>query len=327
MSAPTLLSELRRRDIQLQAVGHELRLSAPAGALTPELREQLRRHKSDLLALLGSVQDLAGQQRAVVPLQPGGSRTPIFGVPGHNGDVFCYRALAACLGAEQPFFGLQPPGLDGAAEPLARVEALAAYFAGQIRAFRPGGPYIIAGFCAGGTIAFELAQQLLRSGAEVRFLALFGSPYPEYFRRRLQLRQRATQELARVFRHARELLVRPWSERRRYLAAELRTYRLRRDERRAAARDPVLVRRARVERACLAAVSRYRPRPYRGELRVFLAGEAWQRSGVGATRWQNLARRTQLIAGPADSTGADMLREAHAPAFAELARRCFEGVK
>ena len=41
MSAAALLSELRRRDIQLRVVGSELCCSAPAGALTPELRAEL----------------------------------------------------------------------------------------------------------------------------------------------------------------------------------------------------------------------------------------------------------------------------------------------
>ena len=179
MSAAEFLSELRSRDIRVWSLGGELRCNARAGALTPELRDQLRERKSEILEFLASAQALAGQQRAIVPLQRHGERTAIFGVPGHNGDVFCYRALAQALGDDQPFFGLQPPGLDREAEPLTRVEDIAAYFAAQIRAFQPQGPYIIAGFCAGGTVAFELAQQLQRV-ATVRFIALFGTPYPAY---------------------------------------------------------------------------------------------------------------------------------------------------
>ena len=100
-----------------------------------------------------------------MPLEAAGTRTPIFAVAGHNGDVFAYRALAQHLGPDQPFFGLQPPGLEEGSEPLTRVEDMARYFAEQIRAFRPVGPMSIAGFCAGGTIAFELARELTNSGA------------------------------------------------------------------------------------------------------------------------------------------------------------------
>ena len=323
MSAGALLTELRRRDIQLRAVGSELRCSAPAGALTPELREQLRQHKADLLALLVSAQALAQQPRAIVPLQPHGAGTPIFGVPGHNGDVFCYRALARSLGENQPFFGLQPPGLDGQAEPLSRVEDLAAYFAAQIRAFRPGGLcVIIAGFCAGGTVAFELAQQLLASGVEVQLLALFGSPHPSYFSRRSQLSRSLVEQAERVRKHARALLSRSWTEWRGYFAQELRELQARRDSARAAGVDPVLALRARVEQATLRGVRRYVPRAFAGRFALFLPGREWQRSGVAARRWLGLAARTEEYFGPDASAGSDMLREAHAPAFAELFRRC-----
>mgnify|MGYP006170522143 CR=1 FL=1 len=141
--------------------------------------------------------EIAHQQRAIVPLQPRGSRTPLFAIPGHNGDVFCYRALAQHLGSDQPLFGLQPPGVDGQAEPLRSVEALAAYFASQVRGFMPNGPYGIAGYCAGGAIAFELALQLQRAGATVDFVALFASPHPSWYGPVPQLRYRLEHPAAR----------------------------------------------------------------------------------------------------------------------------------
>jgi NAD(P)-dependent dehydrogenase (short-subunit alcohol dehydrogenase family)/acyl carrier protein len=115
-------------------------LSRCIKTLTPELRDQLQQRKGELVEFLRSAKTIAQQQGAIVPLQPRGSRTPIFGVGGHNGDVFCYRALAQHLGDDQPLYGLQPPGLDGDSAPLERIEDLAAYFAAQIRAFRGGRP-------------------------------------------------------------------------------------------------------------------------------------------------------------------------------------------
>jgi thioesterase domain-containing protein len=324
VSAAALLSELRRRDIQVQVIGGELRCSAPAGALTPELRHHLRQHKNDVLQLLASAQALAGQQRAIVPLQRKGSATPVFAVPGHNGDVFCYRFLAQCLGHDQPFFGLQPPGVDGQDEPLTRIEEIAAYFAEQIRAYRPQGPYIIAGFCAGGTVAFELAQQLLRGGAAVSFVALFGSPYPVYFGRRTQLWQRLVHRAQALGKLTRELAPQPWAGRRRYLAQKLRERKARRDASRAAALDPVLLLRAKVERVTVSAVRGYTPRHFAGRVNLFLPGSEWLRSGVAALRWRAVAQRAEEYFGPDASTGSDMLREPHAAAFAELFRRCCE---
>jgi thioesterase domain-containing protein len=320
VSAAALLSELRRRDIQVRVVGSELRCSAPAGALTPELRAELQRHKNDVLELLSSAQAAAAQSQALVPLQRGGSRAPIYGVPGHNGDVFCYRALARALGADQPFFGLQPPGLDGARAPLTRVEELAGYFAGQIRAAGERGPCIVAGFCAGGSVAFELAQELVRGGTEVRFLALFGCPYPVYFTRGVQLWNGLARQLERFGQHGRALAAQSWRERRRYLAGELGERSARLEAARCRAADPVLARRALVERTTVAAVRRYRPRAFAGSIKLFLPGVGWQRSGVAALRWCALAAHAETYFGPDAADGADMLLEGHAPAFAELFR-------
>jgi thioesterase domain-containing protein len=321
VKAAAFLSELRRRDIHVWAAGGELRCNARAGALTPELREELRLHKEEILEFLASAQALAAQERAIVPLQPNGKRAAVFAVPGHNGDVFCYRLLAQCLGEEQPFFGLQPPGLDGESEPLTRVEDIAAYFAAQIRAFQPHGPYVIAGFCAGGTVAFELAQQLLSAGAAVSFLALFGSPFPSYFRLPAQLWQRLGREAARVG-HLAHALASPAPEGLgRYFAKKLRQREARHEALRAAALDPVLMRRAAVERATLSAVRRYAPRHFAGRVSLFLPGPRWRMSVVAVQRWGLLAQGVEEYCGPDDSGGHDMLREPHAPVFAELFRR------
>src|SRR5258706_3167650 len=224
MKALDFLEKLRSRDIQVWAEGNRLRCNAPAGVLTPELRHELRQRKDEILRFLHSAEALAQQQRAIVPLQPRGTGAPVFAVAGHNGDVFCFRAIARHLGADQPFFGLQPPGLDGNPEPLARVKDLAAYFAAQIRKVRPDGPYVIAGYCAGGTIAFELARQLLRDGAAVGVLALFGRPVPTSYRLLPRLRALLFQTAGRVTRHTRALLSLSGAELRAYITERLRNF-------------------------------------------------------------------------------------------------------
>jgi len=162
VNTAAFLATLRGRDIQVWAEGGQLRCSAPPGALSTEFRDELRQRKADILKFLDTAQSLSRQQRAIIPLQARGSRTPVFAVAGHNGDVFCYRTLVKYLGENQAFFGLQPPGLDGQSQPLRRIEDLAAYFAAQIKAFQPEGPYIIAGYCGGDSVRIGAATPARR---------------------------------------------------------------------------------------------------------------------------------------------------------------------
>jgi len=321
---PALLEELRSRDIRLWADGDQLRCTAPTGVLTPELRDQLRERKSDIVEFLRSAETLAKQERAIVPLQPHGTRAPIFGVPGHNGDVFCYRLLAQQLGDDQPFFGLQPPGVDGQSKPLTNVEKLAAYFAAQIRAYRPDDAYVIAGYCAGGTIAFELARQLLHQGSGIRFVALFTSPYPTAFRRLPQLGQRLADKVERLRMHARALRSLSFWGRRAYITEKLRE----RKARRAAHAlpppppDPAQVLRAKIEAATVAAIRRYTPRDFGGRLRLFIPNKTWLRHRSPMLRWRRVAPLTEEYVGPDGCHGDEMLLEAHVPVIADLFRSC-----
>jgi thioesterase domain-containing protein len=313
------LQELQSRDIRVWADGDQLRCTAPAGVLTPELREQLRERKTDIVEFLRSAQTLARQERAIVPLQPHGTRAPIFGVPGHNGDVFCYRFLAQQLGEDQPFFGLQPPGVDGQREPLTSIEDLAAYFAAQILTYRPDSPYVITGYCAGGTIAFELARQLLEQGSDIRFVALFTSPYPTVYRPLSQFRQRVADKVERVNAHARALLSRSNGARREYIIHRLRDWKARRNAP-PASPDPVEVLRAKIQAATIVGLRRYTPRHFDGRLSLFIPNKGWLRPGSPMLRWKRVARETEQFVGPDGCHGDHMLLEPHVPVIADLFR-------
>jgi thioesterase domain-containing protein len=323
MTVTGLLAELRARDIHVRADGDQLRCNAPADALTPELRDQLRLRKGDLLEFLRSAGELAQKQRAIVPLQPRGNRTPVFAVAGHNGDVFCYRFLAQHLGDDQPLYGLEPPGRDGQREPLTRVEDVAGYFASQIRAFRPDKPCIIAGYCAGGSIAFELARQLVQARAAVSFLALFGAPYPTVYRVLPELRYQVRFQIERLVRHARAMATLSSDERRSYIAERLRNIRVRRTTDLPEEADSVLALRAKVERATIRAARRYTPSHFAGRISLFLPCQAWVRSGAEPLRWRAVAQEAEEYFGPDGCDNDNMLREPYAGAFAQLFRQSY----
>ena len=112
---------------------------------------------------------------ALVPIQPGGKKPPLFCVHQHTGHLFCYQALGRHLGSDQPVFGLSARGVDGQAPPRAHIEEMAAAYVKEIRQLQPDGPYHLAGYCFGGTVAYEMACQLRAQGQRVGLLALIES--------------------------------------------------------------------------------------------------------------------------------------------------------
>jgi amino acid adenylation domain-containing protein len=58
------------------------------------------------------------------------------------------------------------------------VEKLAGKYIEKIKNLQPGGPYFIAGWSLGGTIAFEMVNQLEQRGEDIAFFAIIDSPPP-----------------------------------------------------------------------------------------------------------------------------------------------------
>jgi thioesterase domain-containing protein/acyl carrier protein len=114
----------------------------------------------------------------LVPIQPAGSKPPFFCIHPIFGTVFPYYQLAYCLGFDQPFYGLQPLGLDGQQPPFTRIEDMAAHYIEALRKVQPSGPYYLGGWSFGGLVAFEMAQQLLSSGHQVALLAILDTLAP-----------------------------------------------------------------------------------------------------------------------------------------------------
>lgn len=114
----------------------------------------------------------------LVPIQLAGSSPAFFCVHPIFGVVFPYYELAQNLGKNQPFYGLQPIGLDGKSSPLTRIEDMAAHYIEALRRVQPKGPYFLGGWSFGGWVAFEMAQQLQKSGEEVALLAVLDTLAP-----------------------------------------------------------------------------------------------------------------------------------------------------
>ena len=114
----------------------------------------------------------SGHWTSLVPIQPGGSKQPFFCIHGAGGHVLNYYSLARHLGPDQPFYGLQAQGMDGKHPIHTTIEEMAAHYIQEIRTVQPNGPYFFGGYCMGGTIALEMAQQLHAQGQQVGVVAL-----------------------------------------------------------------------------------------------------------------------------------------------------------
>jgi amino acid adenylation domain-containing protein len=117
--------------------------------------------------LLNSDDRLESKWPSLVPIQAKGTKPPLFLVHGAGGNVLLYRALANRLAPDYPVYGLQSQGLDGESEPLRTIEAMADHYMREIREVQPYGPYLLGGYCLGGTVAYEMAQRLLAGGERV----------------------------------------------------------------------------------------------------------------------------------------------------------------
>ena len=117
---------------------------------------------------------------SLVPIQPHGSKPPFFFIHAHGGNVVGYYELARHLGQEQPFYGLQARGLNVEQSAVRNIEEMAANYINEIQTVQPHGPYLLGGWCFGGTVAYEMTQQLQKREEEVALLVMIESPHPGY---------------------------------------------------------------------------------------------------------------------------------------------------
>ncbi len=139
---------------------------------------------------------------SLAPLQPNGSKVPFFWVHGESSDAL----LSRYLGKDQPLYGLLHQTHDGTPARYTSVEDIASHYLSEIRTVQANGPYFIGGYCFGGLLAFEMAQQLKRRGEQVGLLVLLA---PSNLRSN-QLSDRAPEDV-HTFSSMRTSLRRKWT--------------------------------------------------------------------------------------------------------------------
>lgn len=123
-----------------------------------------------------------GEQReSVSVVQKGGNKRPFFFLHGQwEGNSFFCFPLARLLGADQPFYALEPYNFAGLPAPPS-FEDIAAAHIKTMRSVQPEGPYLLGGWCNGALLAFEMARQLQAVGEKVDLLVLMDAMTLDYY--------------------------------------------------------------------------------------------------------------------------------------------------
>ena len=169
------VSSVGRHDNFFDLGGHSLLLIVLFSRINKEFSSTLpitTIFDAQTLAALATVLKEKVRISSLVPVQTAGTQAPLF--MAHS--YLLYRGLSKALGNDQPFYGLRELEQDGDLS----IEERAAHYVSDMRRVQPHGPYRVAGWCAAGPLAVEIARQLLLCGERVGLLLLFDSWLPDY---------------------------------------------------------------------------------------------------------------------------------------------------
>ncbi|MBN1888045.1 MAG: amino acid adenylation domain-containing protein [Thermoflexales bacterium] len=178
------LEHIGIRDDFFELGGHSLQAMQLMAQLEQLLGENLplaRLFQHPTIEQLASALRTGGGNRpwsALVPIRSTGTKPPFFCLPGAGGNVIYLHSLAHHLGPSQPFYALQAVGLDGETPPHTSVEEMAAHYIQAIQTVQPHGPYLLGGHSYGGSVAFEMAQQLQGRGEPIALVAILDALAP-----------------------------------------------------------------------------------------------------------------------------------------------------
>jgi thioesterase domain-containing protein len=199
---------------------------------------------------------------------------------------------------------------------------MAAHYVKEVRELQPEGPYLLTGYCFGGVVAFEMAQQLRSQGQPVALLAVLDAVGPGRLRslpaRVRRLGQRIN-TLARLTPRERCLAV--WEK-----AADVGTRIAARVARLFGTERPMDRAMRNVEEAHIQAARAYLPRSYSGQVRLFLTGKRSPPYGGPVARWSEVAIGGLTVCEVPGDHG-EIVEEPRVRFLAEQLRACLDAVR
>ena len=119
-------------------------------------------------------------ESGILAVQPMGSNTPLFAICGAFGYALRLLLIGRKLDDDQPFYGLQPPGMNWEKQGCHSIPAMAKFYLEQIARIQPEGPYQLLGTSFGGVMVFEIARQMQDAGHHVALLAMVDTAPPDF---------------------------------------------------------------------------------------------------------------------------------------------------
>ncbi|MBT7697714.1 MAG: hypothetical protein HN737_09940 [Desulfobacterales bacterium] len=146
------------------------------GGIVCKRADRVSNGKMDLTVKECQTETLSNDKASsMVPIHTTGSRPPFFFLHGSP------SAVHRQLGPEQPLYYFSGLWNNGKLPPAICIEDVATAHIEEIKSVQPEGPYFLGGYSVGGLLAFEMAQQLCRSGDEIAFLFLLEPSTPIKF--------------------------------------------------------------------------------------------------------------------------------------------------
>jgi len=109
---------------------------------------------------------------SIIPLKKSGTKSPLFLLHPLGGTIFSYRELINFIDPERPCYAIQDPSIPIGKPCFSTFEKMASCYLDLIRRIQPYGPYILSGHSFGGTLAFEIARQLLTQDETIEKILL-----------------------------------------------------------------------------------------------------------------------------------------------------------
>ena len=104
----------------------------------------------------------SGLNSPIIPINPSGTKSPLFFIPGKGGFPIRIRHLAKKFDGDTPIFAFQNALQSNGEENLKSIELVAKKFLATINQLYPSNSIILIGESFGGKIAFEMAIQAVR---------------------------------------------------------------------------------------------------------------------------------------------------------------------